>query len=140
MVNLFITCICGDIETNPGPDSVDDSSFSNENLSATSFELLHNHISIIHANVQSLAPKIDTIRSEAEPYDVLVFSENSLNPDIDNSTILIDHFKSSFRTDRQGCPGGGVIIYIRDTLFCKRRPDLEIQGLESTWVDIQIKS
>ena len=55
----------------------------------------------------------DTIRSEAEPYDV-----------------------SPFRTGRQGGPGGGVIIYVRDTLFCKRRPDLKIQGLESTWVDL----
>ena len=59
----------------------------------------------------------DTIRSEAEPYDV-----------------------SPFRTGRQGGPGGGVIIYVRDTLFCKRRPDLEIQGLESTLVEIQNKS
>ena len=132
--------VCGDIETNPGPDSVDSSGSSSENLSATSFELLHNHLSIIHANVQSLAPKIDTIRSETEPYDVFVFSESWLNPDIDNSTIQIEHFMSPFRTDRKDRPGGGVIIYVRDTLFCKRRPDLEIQGLESTWVEIQIKS
>ena len=47
---------------------------------------------------------------------------------------------SPFRTDRKDRPGGGVIIYVRDTLFCKQRPDLEIQGLESTWVEIQIKS
>ena len=33
-----------------------------------------------------------------------------------------------------------MIIYVRDTLFCKQRPDLEIQGLECTWVEIQIKS
>ena len=77
------------IETNPGPDSVDSSGSSSENLSATSFELLHNHLSITDVNVQSLAPKIDTIRSEAEPYDVLVFSESWLNPDIVNSTIQI---------------------------------------------------
>ena len=71
---------------------------------------------------------------------MFVFSESWLNPDIDNSTIQIDHFMSPFRTDRQGRPGGGVIIYVRDTLFCKRRSDLEIQGLESTLVEIQIKS
>ena len=40
--------VCGDIETNPGPGSVDSSGSSSENLSATSFELLHNHLSIIH--------------------------------------------------------------------------------------------
>ena len=91
--------VCGDIETNTGPDSIEGSSSTNEDLSATSFELLYNHLSIIHANVQSLAPKIDTIRSEAEPHDVLVFSESWLNPDIDNSTIQIDHFMSPFRTD-----------------------------------------
>ena len=91
--------VCGDIETNPGPDSVDSSGSSSEDMS---FEPLHNHLSIIHANVQILAPKIDTKRSEAEPYDVHVFNESWLNPDIDNNTIQIDHCMSPFRTDRQG--------------------------------------
>ena len=71
---------------------------------------------------------------------MLAFSESWLNPNIDNSTIQIDHFMSPFRTDRQERPEGCVIIYVRDTLFYKQRPDLEILSLESTWIEIQIKS
>lgn len=45
-----------------------------------------------------------------------------------------------FRTDRQDRPGGGVVIYARDTCFCKRRSDLEIHGLEAVWLEIVINS
>ena len=94
----------------------------------------------MHLNVQSLAPKTDIIRSEAETYDLLVFSESWLTSNISNSDIHIDGFSPPFRRDRQGRPGGGVAVYARDTLSCKRRPDLELQGVESVWIELTIKS
>ena len=45
-----------------------------------------------------------------------------------------------FRADRSDRPGGGVIVYVRDTLSCKRRIDLEAQYLESVLVELQVKS
>ena len=33
-----------------------------------------------------------------------------------------------------------MVVYVRDTLICRRRPDLEIRGLEAVWVEIQTKS
>ena len=45
-----------------------------------------------------------------------------------------------FRTDRNDRPGGGVIVYVRDTLSCKRRVDLEVQGVEGVWLELTIKS
>ena len=44
------------------------------------------------------------------------------------------------QTDRCDRPGGGVAVYVRDTLTCRRRPDLEIRGLEAAWVEIKTKS
>ena len=76
---LSLLLQCGDIETNPGPDSVEGSTVDSSDLSATSFELLSNHLTILHLNIQSLIHKMDIIRSEAEAYDVLVFSESWLN-------------------------------------------------------------
>ena len=32
------------------------------------------------------------------------------------------------------------MIYVRDSIYCKRRNDLEVQGLEATWVEIRVKS
>ena len=33
-----------------------------------------------------------------------------------------------------------MVVYVRDTLICRRRPDFEIRGLEAVWVEIQRKS
>ena len=131
--------MCGDIEVNPGPDSVEDSNSSSETLSATSFETLSNHLCIFHLNIQSIVPKIDIIRSESDAYDVLVLSESWLKPNITDETIKIDYFQPPFRTDRVDRSGGGVVLYVRDTILCKRRADLEVQGLEAVWVELQIK-
>ena len=83
--------------------------------------MLSNHLSIFHLNVQSLLPKIDLLRGEAEAYDILVFSEMWLKPVIGNDTILIENFLPPFRKDRSDRIGGGVAIYVRETLACKQR-------------------
>ena len=72
----IVLLLSGDIEINPGPDSVKGSFSSCDTLSATSIETLSNYLSIFHLNIQSILPKIDIIRSEADAFDVLVFSES----------------------------------------------------------------
>ena len=37
-------------------------------------------------------------------------------------------------------PGGGIVAYVRETIPCKRRPDLELRGLEAVWLELQFKS
>ena len=146
---LFIACylswlcnlllLSGDIHPNPGPSSISidhDDSLS----SSTSHEILSNHLSIFHLNVQSLLPKLDLIRAESELYDIAVFSESWLKPNITDDEITLQNFLPPFRTDRCDRPGGGVVIYARDTLSYKRRKDLEINGLEAVWIEIMIKS
>ncbi|MEW8545280.1 MAG: reverse transcriptase family protein, partial [Candidatus Thiodiazotropha sp.] len=93
----------------------------------------------MHLNVQSIVPKIDLLQCEAQAYDVLVFSESWLKPEVDNNSILIENFSPPLRTDRCDRLGGGVIIYVRDSLKYKRRSDLEVRGLEVVWVEIQVK-
>ena len=31
-------------------------------------------------------------------------------------------------------------MFVRDTIICKRRKDLEIRGLEAVWVEVTIKA
>lgn len=31
------------------------------------------------------------------------------------------------------------MIYVRGSFFCKRRSDLELQGLEAMWIEIHVK-
>ena len=90
--------------------------------------------------MQSLLPKINLIRADSELYDIVVFSETWLKPNILDTEIALLNFLPPFRADRLYIPGGGVAIYARDTLLCKRRKDLEINGLESVLVEVSIKS
>ena len=136
---FLLMMLHGDIHPNPGPDSVS-SENPNGISSITPQDILSNHLSIFHYNVQSLLPKLDLIRAESESYDIAVFSETWLKPNTTDAEIALQNFLPPFRTDRRDRPGGGVAIYIRDTLLCKRRKDLEINGLEAVWVEVTIKS
>ena len=91
-------------------------------------------------NIQSIVPKMDLIRGEANACDVLIISESWLKPTVPNDTIHIENHLAPFRTDRPDRPGGGVVAYVRETIPCKRRPDLELRGLEAVWLELQIQS
>ena len=138
---LFILILLSDdIKLNLGPYSVDGSADTSDILSSTSFDSLTNHLSILHLNTQSILPKIDLIRGEATSYDILIFSESWLNPTVNNNEIRIENFMPPFKTDRNDRPGSRVIAYVRDTLSCKRRVDLEVQGVEGVLLELTIKS
>ena len=62
---FMLILLSGDVEVNPGPDSVESSTDSSDILSSASLNSLSNHLSILHLNIQSLLPKIDLIRGEA---------------------------------------------------------------------------
>ena len=94
----------------------------------------------MHLNIQSLLSKIDLVRGEAIAHDILIFTEKWLKPTIIDDTIHIEIFLPPFRTDRHKRPVGGVIAYVRDTLFCEWRTDLEIHGVEGLWLEVNIKT
>ena len=93
----------------------------------------------MHLNIQSILPKINLIRCEAQAYDILVFSESWLKAEITDNDISIENFTPPHRTDRSDRQGGGVVVYLRDTFSCRRRNDLEIRGLEAVWVEVKVK-
>ena len=95
---------------------------------------------IFHLNIQSITPKMGIIKSEADAYDVLIFIESWLKPDISDTTIHIENFSQPFRNDRRNRLGGGVLAYVRETITCKRLHDLEINALEAVWLELSVKS
>lgn len=89
--SLNLLLACGDVHPNPGPNSVnslDERSFSSLNTT----ELLSNHLSIFHLNVQSILPKLDLLRCEVDAYDIAVFSESWLKPSTPNEDIILEIF------------------------------------------------
>ncbi|MCG8096842.1 MAG: hypothetical protein JAZ17_25000 [Candidatus Thiodiazotropha endolucinida] len=50
------------------------------------------------------------------------------------------NYQDPFRKDRQINNYGGVLVYVRENIPCKRRHDLEIQDLESIWLELKFKT
>lgn len=146
---LFLSMLLsrsGDIETNPGPTSssepsIDYSSGSSitDSASELSSALFQNYLSLVHYNVQSLLPKIDIIETELTNYDLLCFTETWLSPNVLDNDVLLTGFKAPIRYDRPNDAHGGVAVYIKESLYSKRRSDLEIRGVENIWIEVKLK-
>ena len=81
---FILVLLSSDVEPNPGPDSVEGDTNSSH---SGSLEMLTNHLSILHLNIQSLSPKLDLIAAESEAYDQFICSESWLKPEIKSDSI-----------------------------------------------------
>ncbi|MCG8113710.1 MAG: reverse transcriptase domain-containing protein [Candidatus Thiodiazotropha taylori] len=131
--------LAGDIETNPGPDMADLSS-SFESTFTHDASLFQCHFSLVHYNVQSLRNKIDQIQAELSHFDVIALTETWLSHDISDDAIKILNYQDPFRKDRQTNNYGGVLVYVRENIPCKRRHELEMPDLECIWLELKVKS
>ncbi|KAK3087298.1 hypothetical protein FSP39_004356 [Pinctada imbricata] len=137
--------LCGDVELNPGPSLHDQSTDSNCTNSSSSIatsesnvsKLLKSCLSMVHLNIQSIKPKLHTIEYILKDFDLLCFTESWLNSDTDDNDIILTGFQKPFRNDRNDRPGGGVIVYAKKNVYCKRRYDFELPGLECIWIEIK---
>lgn len=120
-----------------------DSSMSAQNM--LNLHLNDKGMKIGHLNIQGIANKIDQIRamlnSNKNDVHILGISESKLNSDHPDKYFQINNFQSFYRkdriltTDRQE-EGGGIIVYVKDGMNCKRRTDLEHNRLECIWIEI----
>ena len=86
---IHMILLSGDIESNPGPNSVD--GFGDATLSY--LDIFSNYLSIMHLNIQSLVPKLDLVEGKSVAYEILVFFlESWLRPEVRDDSILIDFF------------------------------------------------
>ena len=71
--------------------------------------------SIFLCNIQSLQPKYDElcVFSSAFKPAVIAITESWLNDTISDAQIMLPHYASSIRCDREARRGGGVCAYIR---------------------------
>ena len=130
--------LAGDIHPNPGPASTDSNVSSMSSVTSNrDFIDTSKHISFVHYNVQSIAPKLDLLYTELKEFDILAFTETWLNPQFPTEELNMQSFHQPERKDRADSYGG-VILYIKEYIYYKRRTDLEINGVECIWVEIII--
>lgn len=141
---LTILLLSGDIHPNPGPASLSSLTSGSESSAASflpmNFTNLSNHLSFVHYNVQSLAPKLDILGPELFEFDILAFSETWLKPSISSDDLHLHSFRKPERKDRTGDSHGGVIIYVKEDIYYKRRLDLEPRGTECIWIELILKN
>ena len=118
---LALIALAGDIESNPGYQTLDDIRNTRG-------------LKIAHLNIRSLVHKTDSLRLEgidSKTLDILTLSETWLEGNICNREINLPGFVC-IRQDRTGIEEGygGVAIYVREGLaFCLRN-DINTGGQE----------
>ena len=110
-------------------------------MSSESFnlsELISSHLSFVHYNAQSFAPKIDQLYSDLCSFDVLAFTETWLNNNTSSLEISLPNYQTPFWKDRQTDRHGGVLVYVKDTISARRRYDLEVNDIECVWLELKV--
>ena len=92
---------------------------------------------IAHSNINSIRNKIDDVSANLSDYDIICISETKLSDDIQTKNLLIDSYHDPIRKDRNTNNGGGLMLYMKNNIFYKHRPDLESDELENIWVEIR---
>ncbi|MCG8048840.1 MAG: reverse transcriptase domain-containing protein [Candidatus Thiodiazotropha endolucinida] len=124
----------GDIEKNPGPEH------DQESDTSSSFPAFQGNFSVVHYNVQSLLNKVGIIEPEFRHFDVISLTETWLNDSVPTEDLLFDDFQTPFRRDRVGDSHGGIVVYVKNGIPCKRRADLELINIECLWIELKIKN
>lgn len=95
---------------------------------------------VCHLNAQSLLPKLDEIRTtlaEVKRPVILGVSETWLDSSVSDGEVAIQPF-TLYRRDR-GNRGGGVLVYVPESCYSRRRGDLEKDDIEAIWVEVHLQ-
>ena len=105
----------------------------------STFGLLKRGLRIANLNICHILNKVDEIKillSEKRSVDILGICETFLNSEVPNELITVDGFNFE-RKDREGKSGGGILVYLSQSLNYKRRTDLEGE-IETIWLEISL--
>ena len=98
---------------------------------------------LCNLNIRHIVPKIDELRismAHENCPDIFGMCEIFLTNSVSNDQLAISGFDliQKDRSDTQNKAGGGVILYYRKSINCKRRPEFEVSNIETLWADITL--
>ena len=94
----------------------------------------------MHYNVQSLLQKIDIIEPELSNFNLLSLTETWLNERVLTQDLAFNNYRLLLSHDRVGDSHGGIVVYVKVKITCKRRHDLELNTIEFIWLELSIKN
>ena len=133
---VMIILLSGDISLNPGP-APDVSRNFVDLLQTRGLKVLHQNIRGLVCHKASLEELL--CHSDLKPARLIGISETHLNGNIRDSEIDIAGF-DLLRKDRDEGAGGGVAVYVHESLTNHRRLDLEEDGIECIWTEVLVKN
>ena len=95
-------------------------------------------LKIIQLNTRSITNKLDQIRLmlHMKSIDILAITETWLDNSWSDNELVITGY-NLFRRDRKASQGGGIIIYIHNSLSAERRSDLESELIEQISIEFK---
>lgn len=100
-------------------------------------------ISILHQNVRGLLNNftaIEELISTSQKIDVLTLSETHISTTEDNEKLYTIPNYSFEKRNRINGKGGGVALYVKDSINYVRRTDLESRELENIVIEIVLST
>ncbi|CAC5401200.1 unnamed protein product [Mytilus coruscus] len=92
-------------------------------------------------NVRHILSKFDELKNiitiNNRYLDLFGLVETFLKPDINNEQCKVPGYKI-FRKDRQSKDGGGLLVYVKDSIAVKNMSDLSINTLETLWLEVEL--
>ena len=125
--------LSGDVESNPGPASINMTSKTRQYHSF----LKSRGLKIAHLNIRSILGKMDILKISLNEnsFDILTISETWLTSNRSDDEISIPGY-SLTRNDRIEKHGGGTFAFVKNTIPYKIRVDLQNKNIESTVIEI----
>ena len=93
-------------------------------------------LKFIHQNIRSPRKKLNELRvflTQSPRIHIIALIETWLNSNISDAEVSLPGF-TLFRRDRLVKKGGGVAVFVSESINAVRRSDLEID--ESVWIEI----
>ena len=94
----------------------------------------------MHYSVPILLNKLDIIEPELSNFDLVSLTETWLNERGLTQNLAFNNYRLPFRRERVGDSHGGIVVYVKENIPCKRRNDLELNTIECIWLELNIKN
>ena len=116
---------CGDVHPHPGPNN--QNTFANLNFC---------HINIRSINAENRWTAF--FNQVKNTYDIITTSETWLGKKDSDTKFQIPGYTGPYRLDRPRQKGGGIMVWVTDSIIAKRRDDLSIPDLETLWIQLDL--